>query len=776
MLWFRKSLEADTSVGLPISVKIDVLLLLVPFLVFSQYVELSGGVTDPQGESIAGALIRLTRGNTEIARTKSNNEGRFSFSNVTPGAYTLQAEAHGFADISRDVAVPAGQQEGADLQFGRVADQRATMVITAKSLEPAIDLRNSEVFNRTLFTRDDQILQQLNAGINAGQHEGGGKSLEIRRFGFNLDHGGVNGGLKILVDDVQQNQGTQGHGQGYLGSLKAISPELIQDVTIINGPFSSEYGDFSGLGVVHIRQRESLPDEYTVRLQGGNFDTGRGFLAWSPTAQKTDAYVAYDGSYTDGPFKDPLQYRRDNLNANYTKSQGDGQKLGFRFLFGRNDFYSSGQIPLDLVKAGLLDRFGYIDPTDGGRVKLGTFSTYYSKTFANGDTFKADGFLGRSLFDLYSNFTFYLNDPIHGDAFQQHDSRLQEGGNVQYVHFHKLRGVPASFTAGSNFHDNQINVGLYPREGRVPTGATTRGHAHVTNAAGYAQESLSLLNSRLLLGAGIRFDEFRYGLRDQIDPAQSGVQWAGRWQGKGNAAFTPSHKIPLTLHANYGRGINSVDARGVVQMPDQPRIATTDFYQLGTSSSWKRVSVSTDAFLIDHSNELVYIPDDGSFEFKGPSRAYGYEAKASLDLAHHLSLNGGITKIANAFYKGQNHRVYVDSAPHFVSNAALTLSDWRGWSGSFRVRAINHYRLDDDDPSIVASGLTVFDVGIAKRVSQVVELNLSLDNLTNRDFYETQNYFESRVTPDAPIISRIHATPGYPLTVVAGISLHIRSK
>src|ERR1019366_6653970 len=137
-----------------------------------------------------------------------------------------------------------------------------------------------------LFTRDDQLLQQLNAGIDAGQHEGGGKSVEIRRFGFNLDHGGVNGGLKVLVDDVQQNQGSQGHGQGYLGSLKALSPELIQEVNIINGPFSAQYGDFSGLGVVHIRQRESLPDEYTARVEGGNFNNRRAFLAWSPAIKK----------------------------------------------------------------------------------------------------------------------------------------------------------------------------------------------------------------------------------------------------------------------------------------------------------------------------------------------------------------------------------------------------------------------------------------------------------------------------------------------------------
>ncbi|MBL8292838.1 MAG: TonB-dependent receptor plug domain-containing protein, partial [Bryobacterales bacterium] len=137
------------------------------------------------------------------------------------------------------VAALAGQE---------IPPVHTTVVIRATVIEPGIDRRDSEVFSQTLFGRDDQLLHVLGAGINAGQHEGGGKSLEIRRFGFNLDHGGVNGGLKILVDNVQQNQTTQGHGQGYLGSLKSISPELVEEVSLINGPFSPEYGDFSGLG------------------------------------------------------------------------------------------------------------------------------------------------------------------------------------------------------------------------------------------------------------------------------------------------------------------------------------------------------------------------------------------------------------------------------------------------------------------------------------------------------------------------------------------------
>lgn len=111
--------------------------------------------------------------------------------------------------------------------------------------------------------------------------------------------------------------------------------------------------------MVHIRQRESLPDQFTAAAAGGSFNTGRGFLAFSPDVNKVDSYFACDGSCTDGPFQSPGRYRRDNVNANYTKTLSDNQKFGVRFIFVRNNFDSSGQIPLDLVASGKLDRFGY---------------------------------------------------------------------------------------------------------------------------------------------------------------------------------------------------------------------------------------------------------------------------------------------------------------------------------------------------------------------------------------------------------------------------------
>ena len=121
-------------------------------------------------------------------------------------------------------------------------------------------------------------------------------------------------------------------------------------------------------------------------------------------------------------------------------------------------------------------------------------------------------------------------------------------------------------------------------------------------------------------------------------------------------------------------------------------------------------------------------------------------------------------------------RLYVDRAPHFTADAGLTVSSWRGWSGSLRMRAINHYRLDGEDASIVASGHTVLDLSVVRRIRRGVEFNFAIDNLTNRSYYETQNYLESRPYPDGPASFGIHATPGYPRTLTVGLTFRFAGK
>ena len=740
----------------------------------------SGRVVTDRNEVVPAVQVTATWDNG-TAEAETDKNGAF---HLTTPHVPLILDVTGKYVVFQSFPVAKNETtENLDLRVAyAIAPVHQSLVISATALNPTIDQRNDNVYKSTLFSRDDQIFDTLASGINAGQHEGGGKSLEIRRFGFNLDHGGVNGGLKVLIDDVQQNQATQGHGQGYLGALKSLTPELVDDVDILNGPFSAEYGDFSGLGVVHIRLKESLPSLLTVRLQGGSFGAYRGFIAYSPELTNGDAFLAYEGSHTDGPFIHPGRYKRNNVTGNYTAHLNTKRSLGFRLNAGTNDFYSSGQIPLDLVDDGALNRFGYIDPFDGGRVRLGTLGVYYREERADGDILKVDGFLGRSLFDLYSNFTFFLNDPVNGDEIQQHDSRLQEGVNAQYLHPWKLFGHSALLTIGSNLHDNQINVGLFHTKERQVLGATTSAHAHVTNAAGYLQQGVDLLSQRLHLDGGMRIDYFRFDVDDHLEPTHSGIQGASRIQPKANASYTPSARIPITLYASYGRGISSQDARGVVQQPNAPKVATTDFYQFGTSHSLGRVSLSTDIFLIDRSAEQVYVPDDGSFEFKGPSRSYGWEAKTSAQITRRLVFNGGFTRVSNAFYPGVTPRDYVDSAPHSVANSGLTVTAWRGFNSSLRYRHIGHYILDQGvtvgglpaPRPPLASGLDVIDLSVSKRIRHGVDFNFAIDNLNDKKYWETQNYFVSHLENESSVgVARVHATPGYPVGVSVGFTFRV---
>ncbi len=775
-----------------------VLLLVSALNIFAQNTRtFSGTVTTPQFELVPNVNIEIETSSGKITAA-TDAEGAFSVQ-VPNESISVKFSGNNIAPVTRIFAVTDTLVQLQIKTSFVVRPINENVTIEANTITPEVEFRNDSIYNNTLFGRDDQLIQTLNAGINAGQHEGGGKSLEIRRFGFNLDHGGVNGGLKILVDNVQQNQGTQGHGQGYLGALKSLSPELVESVSIINGPFSAAYGDFSGLGVVQIRQRETLANQFTARIQGGSFNTGRGFFAYSPQIKNVSAFIAYEPSYSDGPFINKSRYRRDNFTGNFTWKYKENEVVGFKFNAGRNDFFSSGQIPLDEVFAGRLDRFGFIDPENGGKVELGTVGTYFRKEWKSGATFKADAFVGRSLFDLFSNFTFFLADPIYGDEIQQHDSRLQEGGNVQFLQPYKFFGNQAIVTVGANLHFNQINVGLYPSIGRNPNRKfqpgnfdnpnvlLTSAQANVNNYAGYIQNGMDFFNGHLHIEAGLRWDYFSFDVDGfELSDAETrlkGKESAARFQPKLAVSLSPFEKTPMTFYANYGRGIASQDARGVIRNSDAPKISTTDFYQTGTSFNTRRFSATGSFFFIDRSNEQVYIPDDGSIEFAGRSRSYGIEAKTSVKINRFLSFNGGLTQVLRAFYPGEffetnnaRRRIQIDSAPKTVANGSFVLSELRGFNSSLSWRHISSYRLDGENDSIRAAGHDVVDFSVSKRLRKWVDLNFSVDNLLNKDYFETQNFFESRICPTCDVGERIHATPGYPTTFNVGITFRFGAK
>jgi len=415
----------------------------------------TGIVYDTQNKPVPNAILKVTDGLGRVKQTAASNpEGKYTIKVLGAGSFALVAEVIGFDPVTTGMIEMKGNTLSLDLKLGSLSRAEAVLTINERVIEPTVDQRNAAVFNKTLFTRDDQILQTLGAGLNFGQHAGGGKSLEVRRFGYNLDHGGTGGGLRMNLDDLIVNQVSGGHAHGYLGAHKGLSPELVESVNLVNGPFNAGYGEFSGLGVVNIKTREEMPDRLTGRVQLGQFNTRRIFAAYSPNSKNTRMLIANEYSYSDGPYEQPLNYTRNNFTAALFHTVRPGENFGFRLLGAYNDFISAGQLPLDQIEAGKLNLFGFVDPTDGGISTSGTVTGYYGKERANGDRFYVNGMVNRVLFDLFSNFTFFLNNPEDGDGFGQHDSRLQQALNASYNKPHQVLGGLGNFTGGFNYLGN----------------------------------------------------------------------------------------------------------------------------------------------------------------------------------------------------------------------------------------------------------------------------------------------------------------------------------
>ena len=92
-------------------------------------------------------------------------------------------------------------------------------------------------------------------------------------------------------------------------------------------------------------------------------------------------------------------------------SQGtalDGFSLTGMGYSGR--WNSTDQVPARGVSAGIVDRFGAIDPTDGGRAQRASLSGRYATTGDRGTT-RVSAYAIRSTLDLYNNFTYFLDEP-----------------------------------------------------------------------------------------------------------------------------------------------------------------------------------------------------------------------------------------------------------------------------------------------------------------------------------------------------------------------------
>lgn len=615
--------------------------------------------------------------------------------------------------------------------------------------------------------RPAQVLRLI-PGFIAVEHSGGaGKADQYFVRGFDADHGTD---VAFFADGMPINFRSHAHGQGYT-DLNFIIPETIEGVDATKGAYLPEIGDFNTAAAVNFRTREVV-QEGIAQGSWGQFDTQRYVLMFSPTKDKVRTLFAGEGYYTNGPFLNDNRYLRANLLGKMTTNFTSRDELSLTATFQNSQWNASGEIPLRAVNDGTLDRFGAVDPSEGGRTLRSTARlNYHYDTTSNGQFF-ANAYGQYYKFDLYTNFTFFLNDPANGDGIQQSDRRGIYGGDVGYKQRAELFGMPTIGTIGFQTRVDDIHGTLGTQTTRVPTGLTTDSDILEASYEPYVKAELQP-TSWMRLSGGLRATAFTFDVTNRCQTCVE--QPAGRKTSsmvlpKANLVVGPWFKTEF--FANYGQGYHSNDARSAVAIDPMP-LARAQTYEVGLRAQpWgpEGVTLTASLWAIDLQSELVFVGDEGTTELRGPTRRRGVEVAARGQVWGPLFFNGHMAYTKAEFTNGDA----IPLAPQLTAYGALLLE----WPEGLRSQLQATYmgvRPLTEDRTAKAPSWVVFD--LTERYTLPIRLPhgrleafLFIQNLFNTKWEQATFFFESRLQNEAAGVNDIHFVPGNPRFVMGGLA------
>ena len=643
------------------------------------------------------------------------------------------------------------------------------LVATERAYSAASSRTIREIDVRLRPRQSSQELLRLAPGLVIAQHAGGGKAEQIFLRGFDADHGTD---VAVSVDGLPVNMVSHAHGQGY-ADLHFLIPELVERIDVRKGPFDVRDGDFATAGSVEFRTRDRVPSaQATVRA--GSFNTLH-LVAMNPLgggAGEPGGYVAAAWHYSDGPFESAQHHRRLNLFAKWTAPAGLGREwfaLGSAFAA---EWDASGQIPERAVRSGAITRFGAIDPTEGGRTARADVSVGVRSLPGMDAQWEAQAFLTRYEFDLFSNFTFFLADPLHGDGIEQVDDRWLAGLRLAYSRSNQPFGLDGRWHVGAGARADRMDVALHHQERRRRLGTRVDARIAQEHLFAWAEEDLRLAR-RVRLNLGLRGDLFRFEVDDRLLglpsdlPHASGTEWKGIVNPKANLAVDASDG--LTLFLNAAGGFHSNDARDVILAGEGDNVLPRAWSaELGARTSWSRGTLAASAWRLDLESELVYVGDEGVTEPSGRTRRYGVDLEARLRLLPWLWADADLNLARGRFVDEPSGADRIPLAPEVTGTAGLTVQDAGPVSGGIRVRHVGS-RPADETNTVRARGYTLWEAFGSWRLGRL-ELTVAVDNLFDAEWNEAQFATTSRLRDEPEEVTELHFTPGAPRSVEVGLS------
>jgi hypothetical protein len=512
--------------------------------------------------------------------------------------------------------------------------------------------------------------------------------------------------------------------------------------------------------------------EGLVQAAGGQFDTQRYLLMFSPTKDKVRTLFAAEGYYTNGPFLNDNRYFRGNLLGKMTMNPTSRSEVSLTGTFQKSQWNSSGEIPLRAVQDGSLDRFGAIDPSEGGRTTRSTARLNYHYDTAAGGQFFANAYGQYYKFDLYTNFTFFLNDPVNGDGIQQSDLRWIYGGDIGYRQSGRVLDVDGAVTIGVQTRVDDIHAQLGTQTTRNPLGTTMDSDILEASYSPFVKLEAEPTSWMRVTG-GVRSDVFTFDVRNRCpDCAEqaAGRTTSGLVLPKANLILGPWFRTEF--FANYGQGFHSNDAR-VAVVPGSSPLARAKTYEVGLRSRpWgpERLELIATLWAIDLESELVFVGDEGTTEVRGPTRRRGVEVAARGQIAGPLYFNGSVTWSHAEFTNGDA----IPLAPELTGFGALILRWPEGLISQLQATYLGVRPLTEDR-SITSPSWIVFD--LTERYQIPIKLShgrleafFFIQNLFNTEWEQAVFAFESRLRNEAAGVMDIHFVPGNPRFVMGGLA------
>jgi len=630
--------------------------------------------------------------------------------------------------------------EGARASQLGIADSAGAGSAGAKDLAGRIAYRPGE-------------LLEVTPGLIASQHSGEGKANQFYLRGFNLDHGTD---LATWVDGMPVNQRSHAHGQGWT-DLNFLIPELVGRLDYRKGPYSAREGDFSSAGVASLSYANRLVKSIASATLGQD-GYARTMLAGSPEVAGGSLLYALELMKNDGPWTRPDGYRKVNAVLRYSQGYANnGWNVTAMSYSGH--WNSTDQIPLRAVEDGRIGRFDLIDDSDGGKARRQSISGIWRSTDTDSAS-KVSAYVIRNELELFSNFTYFLNDPVDGDQFAQPDRRVTTGLDANHTwHMHRSDTLSSDLTVGAQLQNDNIFNGLYDTRKRARIATTREDHIVETSGAVFV-ENATRWSDALRTVVGVRANNYRF----RVDGDR--LENAGKAH---DTLVTPTLNIAYgpwastELYANYGHGFHSNDARGTVATVDPktldavertPGLVRSRGVEFGLrTEAIPKMQMSLAVYRLDFDSELTYIGDAGNTEAGDPSRRYGIEFSNYYRPNKWLSVD---FDAAWARARALGNRI--PGAIEGVAQLGVTVDRSGPWSGSLRLRWFGPRPLIEDD-SVRSKASVTLNGRVGYQLAKDLQLELEAFNLTNRRASAIDYFYESQLAGETAPVADVHFHP-----------------